>query len=188
VLVPPDYDGAANAAREKREIEAEQAGNSTNDLAADWHDYDAARMTGDEDLTQRALDIPRTVDMEIDIYELRLRGTVDPRTRPDLASRILDTRAAFRDRLADLDLAPLVEVFDRDLYNDNTTVGENLLFGRPAAFDLDRLGEHTYVLEILEKAALTNTMMEAGRQVTFTMVELFTDLPQAINSLNVMPS
>lgn len=178
-IVPPDYDGVASAAREKWEIEAGRAGNSTDDLAADWHDYEAAGIASDEDLTPQALDILRSVDMEIDIYELGLRGAIDSRARPDLASRILDARAAFRDRLADPDLAPLVEVFDRDLYNDNATVGENLLFGRPVggAFDLDRLAEHPYVLDVLEKAGMTDTMMEAGRQVASTMVELFADLP-----------
>ena len=177
--VPAAYDAAAKAAREKWEIEAGRAGNSTDDPAADWHDYEAAGIAGLDDLTPRALDILRRVDMETDIYELGLRGTIDPLARPDLAARILDARASFRGRLTDPDIAPLVEVFDRDRYNDNATVGENLLFGRPVggAFDLDRLAEHPYVLEVLEKAGMTAAMMEAGRQVASTMVELFADLP-----------
>jgi ABC-type multidrug transport system fused ATPase/permease subunit len=178
-LVPAEYDGAAKAAREKWEIEAKRAGNSTDDQAADWHDYEAAGIAREEDLTPRALEVLKSVDMEIDIYELGLRGTIDPAAHPDLARRVLEARAAFRDRLADPDLAPLVEVFDRDLYNNNATVGENLLFGRPVgdAFDLDRLAEHPYVLEVLEKAGMMDAMMEAGRQVASTMVELFADLP-----------
>ena len=99
-LVPPDYDEAAKAEREKWEIEAGRAGNSTDDQAADWHDYDAAGIAGDEDLTPRALDVLRSVDMEPDIYELGLRGTIDPLARPELAASILDARASFRDRLA----------------------------------------------------------------------------------------
>jgi ABC-type multidrug transport system fused ATPase/permease subunit len=178
-MVPANYDAAQKATRGKWEIEAGRAGNSTDDQAADWHDYEAARMAGAEDLTPRALEVLKIVDMEIDIYELGLRGTIDPAARPDLAGRILDARATFRDRLSDPDLAPLVEVFDRDLYNDNATVGENLLFGRPVgdAFDLERLAEHPYVLEVLEKAGMMDAMMEAGRQVASTMVELFADLP-----------
>ena len=178
-LVAPDYKGEAKIDREKSEAEAARAGNSTDNLAADWHDYEAAGISGEEELTPRALDVLGIVDMETDIYELGLRGTIDPLARPDLAGRILEARAAFRDRLSDPDFAPLIEVFDRDLYNDNATVGENLLFGRPVdgAFDLDRLAEHPYVLEVLEKAGITDTMMEAGRQVASTMVELFADLP-----------
>lgn len=178
-LTPFEYDSAAKSARQKWETEAARAGNSTDDLAADWQDYEAAGVVTEEELTPRALEVLKSVDMENDIYELGLRGTIDPIAQPDLAEQILDARAAFRERLSDPDLAPLVEVFDRELYNNNATVGENLLFGRPVgdAFDLDRLGEHPYVLEVLEKAGMTDTMMEAGRQVASTMVELFADLP-----------
>jgi ABC-type dipeptide/oligopeptide/nickel transport system ATPase subunit len=58
-------------------------------------------------------------------------------------------------------------------------VGENLLFGNPVgdAFNMDRLGENAYVLEVLEKAGLTETMLQTGHQVAATMVELFADLP-----------
>jgi len=178
-LAPPDYDSMAKTQREKWEIEAGHSGNSTDDLAADWHDYDAAGIEGEANLTSRALEILRSVDMETDIYELGLRGTINPVDRPDLSARILEARTSFRDRLSDPKLAPLVEVFDKDLYNENATVGENLLFGRPVgnAFDLDNLAGHPYILKVLEKAGMTDTMMEAGRQVASTMVELFADLP-----------
>ena len=178
-LIGPDRDDDARGEREKWEIEAGRAGNSTDDIAADWVDYAAAGIEGRDQLSGRALDVLRIVDMQTDIYELGLRGTIDPAVKPELAARMLEARAAFRDRLADPEIAPLVEVFDAEHYNDNATVGENLLFGRPVgdAFDLDRLAEHPYVLEVLEKAGLTDTMLEAGRQVASTMVELFADLP-----------
>ncbi|MBT5047875.1 MAG: ATP-binding cassette domain-containing protein [Rhodospirillaceae bacterium] len=160
--------------------EARRAGNSTDDPAADWVDYAAAGIEGKDDLSDQALDVLRMVDMQSDIYELGLRGSIDPAAQPLLARDILKARASFRERLAgDPGFAPLVEVFDPDRYNDNATVGENLLFGRPVggAFDLERLAEHSYVLEVLEKAELTDKMLEAGRQVASTMVELFADLP-----------
>jgi ABC-type oligopeptide transport system ATPase subunit len=42
---------------------------------------------------------------------------------------------------------------------------------------MDRLAENAYVLSVLEKAELTEPLLEAGRQVAATMVELFADLP-----------
>jgi ABC-type multidrug transport system ATPase subunit len=170
---------ADDEAWEKWRVEAGRAGNSTDDVAADWIDYAAAGIEGKDDLAEHALKVLQIVDMQSDIYELGLRGSIDPLDRPLLARRILEARASFRDRLADPEFAPLVEVFDPEHYNDNATVGENLLFGRPIgdAFNLERLAEHPYVLEVLDKAQMTDVMLEAGRQVASTMVELFADLP-----------
>jgi putative ABC transport system ATP-binding protein len=53
------------------------------------------------------------------------------------------------------------------------------LFGTPVgnAFNMDRLAENSYVLEVLEKTGLTDELLEAGQQVASLMVELFADLP-----------
>jgi ABC-type thiamine transport system ATPase subunit len=130
-------------------------------------------------LSARALEALALVDMEGDVYELGLRGVIDPAARPDLAERVLRARRDFLERLKDPSLSPLIEVFDAERYNDNATVAENLLFGRPIGktFDMERLAEHPYVMHVLDLAGLTETFLEAGRQVASTMVELFADLP-----------
>ncbi len=178
-LGPAKYSDDEISVRKKHELESTRSGNSTDDPAADWIDYQAAGLDNPEALTQRALDVLDMVDLKSDIYELGLRGAIVPEDNPQLTARILEARAAFRKKLADPELSPLVEVFDKEKYNDNATVGENLLFGRPVgdAFDLDKLAEHPYVLEVLEIAGLTDLMLDAGRQVASTMVELFADLP-----------
>jgi ABC-type multidrug transport system fused ATPase/permease subunit len=178
-LLAASYSPEEAVSREKWEAEASRAGNSVDDPAADWVDYDAAGVEGGDGLTARMLDVLGVVDLQTDIYALGLRGSIDSATRPALAGRILQARFAFGERLSDPELAPLVEVFDRERYNDNATVGENLLFGQPVGgtFDLERLAESSYVLVVLELAGLTEDMLEAGRQVATTMVELFADLP-----------
>lgn len=174
-----DYDPEAGASRSRWEQEAARSGNSTDDPDADWVDYEAAGVADAAALTPRILDVLRIVDLEDDIYMLGLRGTIDPAGRPDLAELILKARAEFQKRLTDPTLSQLVEVFDVKRFNENATVGENLLFGRPVGdtFDLDRLAAHPYVLEVLDIAGLTDDMLDAGRHVASTMVELFADLP-----------
>ena len=159
--------------------EAEAAGNSTDDLNADWIDYSSAAASSGGQLTERAFEALALVDMEADIYQLGLRGTIDPAGRESLAKRFLEARAAFRERLSDPQIAALVESFEADKYNDNATLGENLLFGTPlgGAFNKDRLAENAYVLEVLDKAGLTDDLLEVGQQVASLMVELFADLP-----------
>ena len=167
--------GPEEAAREARRLaEARATGNSTDDPDADWTDYAA---TGDA-LVDRAFEVLSLVGLDRDIYELGLRGSTDP--DGDLAARFMEARAAFRARLDDPKIAALVETFDPDRYNDNATLGENLLFGTPVdpAFGMDRLAENPYVLALLESEDLVEIFLDAGQQVASTMVEIFADLPR----------
>ncbi len=160
--------------------EAMHAGNSPYDSELDWIDYAAAGVEDREGLIEAALEILRAVELEQDIYKFGLRGHIDPERQADIASNILDARAALRDTLAEHpDDGALVERFDRDSYNSNASVAENLLFGNPVgdAIDVDRVANHEYVRWVLDKADLTGTFLNMGRQVAETMVELFADLP-----------
>ena len=160
----PDPDWAAEAAA---------AGNSTDDLNGDWIDHDA--LGGDA--SGRIREVLRMVELDADVFDMGLRGTVD--ATGDLRERLLRARGAFRERLGDPAIAALVESFDADRYNDNATVGENLLFGSPVGggFDIERLADNPWVMEVLEAEGLVGRMLEAGRTVAATMLELFSGLP-----------
>ena len=178
-LVEPDYQGDDAAKWANDLSEAKAAGNITYNVAADWIDYAAAGVDGMEALKLEALRILRLVDLGADVYQLGLRGTIDPVAHPDLAEAFLRARAALRERIDDPEIASLVELFDRTRYNTNATIGENVLFGSPKGetFDMDALAENDYVLAMLDKVGLTETMVSIGYQVAATMVELFADLP-----------
>lgn len=153
--------------------EAAVAGNSTDDVNGDWIDHEA--LGGDP--LGRMIEVLAMVELDGDVFDLGLRGTVD--ARGDLRDRLLRARRAFRERLADPAIAALVESFDADRYNDNATVGENLLFGTPVGegFDTERLAENPWVMEVLEAEGLVPVLLEAGRTVAATMIELFSGLP-----------
>ena len=173
---PNDEDAALH---EASVAEANAAGNSTDDVNAEWTDYAATGTDGPHALAARALDVLDMVELTSDVYQFGLRGTIDPTAEPELAGAVLRARARLRERVdADQSVGHLVERFDPALYNANATVGENLLFGNPVGdtFNMDRLGENSYVLKVLEKAGLTETMLQTGHQVAATMVELFADL------------
>ena len=160
--------------------EARASGNAVDDMGAEWTDYAAAGADGPNALAERALDVLDMVELTSDVYQFGLRGLIDPKSEPDIVAAVLRARMRLRERLdADETAGHLVERFDRALYNGNATVGENLLFGNPVgdAFNMDRLGENAYVLEVLDKAGLTERMLQTGHQVAATMVELFADLP-----------
>ena len=160
--------------------EAIEAGNSPFDLQADWIDREAAGVDNDEGLTRNLLEALRKVDLDRDIYQLGLRGHIDPDTHSDIADDMMAARQAMRAKLgSDPDQAKLIEPFDQDKYNSNATLAENLLFGNPVgeAFDLERLAENEYVDWVLRESGLADAFLKTGAQVAETMVELFADLP-----------
>jgi ABC-type multidrug transport system fused ATPase/permease subunit len=159
--------------------EAAAAGNSTLDPNADWVDLSAAGVGDAVALNRRILEVLSLVGLEGDVYDLGLRTPVGAHLDPALGDRLLEARAAFRDRLKDPQLAALVEIFDAERYNENATLTENLLFGTPvgSAFDINRIAENSYVLDVIAQVGLTDTMLDVGQKVAATMVELFAGLP-----------
>lgn len=177
---PFDYDEEAKSEREWHESEAAAAGNTTLDINADWVDLESAGADSSESLQAQGLRALEMVGLDDEVYRLGLRGTIDPKERPDVAEAILRARTAFRERLKDDEqLADLIEVFDRSTYNTNATMGENLLFGNVVgeAFDIERMAENSYVLEVLDKVGLTERILQTGYDTAATMVEIFADVP-----------
>ena len=171
-------DDAYRREHERYAAAAATAGNIPDDPKADWIDYAAAGAPDHAALERRALEVLTLVDMDDDMYQLGLRGVIDPKAKPELAAEILKARTALRERLAREDQAALIEPFDEDRFNDNATLGENLLFGTATDERLnpERLADQPYVLGILEKAGLIDELLVAGRQTAETMVELFAGL------------
>lgn len=178
-LQPPAGADSGRAQRSRYVRDAQAAANIDADPAADWVDYGAAGVPDRAALDRKCVDMLRLVDLGDDLYRFGLHGTIDPADRPDLAEAMLTARAALRARLDETQQSALVEPFDRARYNTNATLAENLLFGTPAgtAFDIDRLAEHPFVRQVIREADLADTLLEVGRQLTETMVEIFADLP-----------
>ena len=173
-----EYEPDERAAQDKLEVDARAAGNSDLDLAADWIDYRAAGVSDEAALTSRTLEVLQLVDMERDVFELGLQGYIDPEASPELAERVLAARRELRSRLTDPEIAPLVELFDRDAFNTNMTVADNLLFGTPRdrSFAPDVLAENPYVRKVLQETGLMDDFIDIGRQVAELMVDLFADV------------
>ncbi|MBM3573361.1 MAG: ABC transporter ATP-binding protein, partial [Alphaproteobacteria bacterium] len=80
-------DGAAERRWRRRRAEAELTGNSTDDIGAGWVDLAAVGATDAASLTARLIEVLRHVDLEDDVYQLGLRGTIDPARQPAVAAR-----------------------------------------------------------------------------------------------------
>ncbi len=175
--------GELDSARRRFLSEARRAGNLDLDSEADWLDLSVGGIPDRAALAARIVEVLKAVDMEEDVFQLGLRGTIDPKAHPAVAERILEARRAFLKRLdgpaADGDLKTLIEPFHPDRYNTNATVAENLLFGTPTdpAFEIDKLAENPAILAVLGRVGLADDLVTTGRKVAEEMVELFADLP-----------
>jgi putative ABC transport system ATP-binding protein len=159
--------------------EASASGNSPYDPDAEWTDYTAAGATGAGDIVAVATKILRATALEEDVYQIGMRGTVDPVKNPDVAERVLAARRTFREKLSTGELADLVESWDPERYNSNATVAENLMFGtaRNGVYGEDKLARDSHMLDVLDQVGLRRRFLEIGYEVAATMVELFADLP-----------
>ncbi len=178
-LRPADYDDEEGPKRERDFAEAARTGNIEHDYWADWVDLEAAGVESADALFDCLIEILDIVELSDEIYNLGLRGTIDPDHRPDIAEAALKARSGLADRLEETEYGGLVEKFDRERFNSNASVAENLLFGTTVgdAFDHDRVAENEYVLKVLHDAELIDDMLAAGRSVAETMIEIFADLP-----------
>jgi len=158
---------------------AQLSGNSLDDLGAEWLDYNAIGVDSEERLKERLTELLQVVDLDDDVYSMGLRSTLDDSDDDQLLEQILIARQKFRERLDKSDISDFVESFDKEVFNSNASVAENLLFGTPKgdSFNLENIGTNAYVLEILQKVGLKDEFIRIGKDVASTMVELFADLP-----------
>ncbi len=178
-IAEAEYDEKERATREIEQKRSIESGNSPYDIRASWINYRAAGVDSEAKLEHAVIDVLSVVDMQDDVYQLGLRSTVDPEHDHELTDRILRARTEMRSHLEAEGAAKLVEPFDQDRYNSNASVAENLLFGTPNDPTLrqEQLAHHAYVQRILRETGLMDDMVDMGRQVAETMIDLFADLP-----------
>ncbi len=175
----PSYQGEALRAQEFQRSEAERTGATPLDINGDWIDYASAGADGPEGLEERIVQILKVVDLEETVFELGLRGALDPASHSELAENVLRARELIRERMAAPGMQALVEHFDPERYNRNASLAENLLFGTPLGktFDVENLAKSEYVRRVLAETGLAEDLLGTGHKVAETMVELFSGLP-----------
>lgn len=165
----------------QRAIESQLAassGNSKHHISDQWVDSIGIGTADDRELGDRIRQIIEAVDLGDEIYQLGLSSKVDQNKSHDLSQRIMQAREQLHDRLSQKSHIRLTEPFDRDKFNTNLTVAENLLFGTiyDDSIDSERLAENPYIRQVLDESQLTNDFLVAGKQIVEIMLDLFSDV------------
>jgi len=174
-----EYDEEGRSVRKRFVEEAELSGNSLDDISADWTNFTRLGFSTPEDISAHIVDTLDAAGLKRDLHEFGLQSSIDPGSHPELAQGILSARRELLHRLKDPKLARLVEPFDKEKFNNNMTVAENILMGTPKgdAFKLEGLGTNTYMLSVLDKVGIRERFLATGQKIAEMMVELFQDLP-----------
>lgn len=175
---PRALDEAGKAEWERFLREAEAAGNSLSDVAAEWIDLESLGAPSENGFDEHIVQVLTVVELDGEVLSFGLQGVMHPLDHPGLAHRILEARQVLRARLAEPQYQNLVDPFDRETYNANMSVAENILFGTPVgpAFDLAHIAENGYMLSVLETVGLKDRFLEIGVGAARIMVDLFQEL------------
>ncbi|GJD33960.1 ABC transporter ATP-binding protein [Methylobacterium aerolatum] len=121
----------------------------------------------------------RLTGLDAFVYARGLEGRLDPRTDSDLAAAVVAARRGMQAALQAEGAGRLVEPFDPERYNNQASVGENILFGTPVgnAFAPARLARHPYMRAVLEAEDLVRPLTEIGLAVARMTLEIFSELP-----------
>jgi len=175
--------GAERTAAEQKKYEFEffevqRSGNYEIDFEAQWIDYNRIDVANDEELSERIRKILIKIDLEEDIRGLGLRSTFEPEDYPELSSAILEARSRFRDQLDELGFSEFVEPFDPDKFNNQASIGENILFGTAilSGYELEKLPGNILIRAVLDEEGLDQQFFDMGKEVAQTTLELFGDL------------
>ncbi len=147
------------------------------DFDADWIDCDAAGARDLDDLVGKVENCLSIVALANDIIAFGLARRLAV-TDEDVEARFVQARAIFRDKLGEADMVQLVEAFDPERYNGQSSIAENLVFGTPLdeSFNLKQLGSNPVIRKALSADGLDATLFDLGKTVAETIIEVFDGL------------
>jgi putative ABC transport system ATP-binding protein len=187
------YEGPDALSRQRFIAEARLTDNTDLDFNADWlnfaHDVDPSERS--YAVHRLLVSVLEACALKDDVFNMGLRGKVDPEANPGFVERVLAAREKLRTHISDLGLERLIELFDPERYANEATVGENLLFGTPVGdtFEPSNMVSNSYLRQTLRKAEVEDLLVEKGVEMADTTIGLFQDLPpdhELFNQLTFM--
>jgi len=157
----------ANDITRRRMTEAHLAGNSSDDPDANWIDYESLGAKNTAEVEAEAITALETVALQDGLIGFGLRARIDPETEPDLAAIVLTMRKSFSGRVTEKSLLSCIAPFDENAFNENLSIGQNLLFGAPTGPGLDphRLANSRFIRRLLKRFDLDDALLRLGYHV-----------------------
>ncbi len=160
--------------------EALRTGNPLDSITDPWIDFAALGVEDAAGLDRRLVEILSRLGLADDLYRYGL-GTLSSVTHESEAGqRFILAREHLREHFEQQGLAGLVIPFSRGAFNDQATLGENLLFGVPRDTTLTeplRLAAAVPFRMALAQARLLDDLDRMGVEIARNLSEIFKDVP-----------
>lgn len=160
--------------------EALRTGNPLDSITDPWIDFAALGVEDAAGLDRRLVEILSRLGLGDDLYRYGL-GTLSSVTHESEAGqRFILAREHLRQHFEQQGLAGLVIPFSRGAFNDQATLGENLLFGVPRDTTLTeplRLAAAVAFRTALAQARLLDDLDRMGVEIARNLSEIFKDVP-----------
>ncbi|WP_342167267.1 ABC transporter transmembrane domain-containing protein [Methylobacterium sp. SD21] len=160
--------------------EAIQTGNPLDSISDPWIDYDALGVGDADGLDARLVDILTRLGLGDDLYRYGLGALSSVSHDSEVGQRVIGAREHLREHFERQGLAGLVIPFSRGAYNEQATLGENLLFGvprDPALTEPLRLAALPPFRMALARARLLEDLDRMGVEIARNLSEIFKDVP-----------
>ncbi|MFD1910714.1 ABC transporter transmembrane domain-containing protein [Halodurantibacterium flavum] len=158
--------------------EARRTGNPVFDKNADWIDYGSVQPPSEKkDLLEAALRVMQAVEFDGDLITIAAFSKADLALQPTISDGVLQMRRAVRQRLQENNLSKAMLSFEREKYNDQSTIGENLLFGLPTdpKRSIDPIVQHPFFRDILIDLGLAAPLFDLGWSFARVTLDLFAE-------------
>jgi putative ABC transport system ATP-binding protein len=160
--------------------EAVKTGNPCDSVEDPWVDYRRLGVRDAGELDERLVGLLGRLDLGDDLYRFGLGALSSVAHDTPVGQRMIAAREHLREHFARKGLADLVIPFARGRYNDQATVGENLLFGVPRDPSLkepQRLAATPLFRQALEKVKLLDELDRMGVAIASNLKDIFADVP-----------
>ena len=165
---------------DRRICEALRTGNTVDSVEDPWIDCAGLGVADAEALDARMLDILGRLGLGDDLYRFGLGALSSIGHDSPAGRRMIAARGHLRAHFERAGLAGLVIPFARGRYNEQATLGENLLFGvprDPALKDPRRLAGTPCFREALARVHLLDDLDRMGVAIARDLEEIFRDVP-----------
>jgi putative ABC transport system ATP-binding protein len=160
--------------------EADQAGNFVAEVTPGWVDRKRIGVSSDSEFEAWIVKVMRVAALYDDILQFGIRRHLNTNEPDEVREKLVETRNRFAGELAGSGLESLVELFDPDKYNQQMSIGENIIFGmaKDESFEIGNLLTNDVFREILNETGAEERLFEIGVEIAKTNIELFGDLDE----------
>lgn len=158
--------------------EALAAGNSTQDSATNWIDFQATGSLNREQFQSMLINVLGIVELDEELFKLGLNQVAKLDAHTGLNEKLLQLRTIVAQKVNTTKNAELVDGFHPDIYSNNLSVANNILFGSSLSdeFNPEMLPANTLINQLLTDQGLNEKFLTIGLKLAELMLDIFTDV------------